>query len=85
MPSTASERVPIALEIATRAGLVAVLVAQAVAILIAEPWSEGAVLFTLRRGHGVTEGDLPAVALVVVALITVWLSCIRMRRSAGRR
>ncbi|HTJ76824.1 MAG TPA: hypothetical protein VL337_15820 [Acidimicrobiales bacterium] len=67
------------LELATRGGLVAVLLAQAAAIVIAEPWSEGAVLFTLRRGQGVTEGDLPAVALVLLALVTAWLSWARMR------
>jgi hypothetical protein len=67
----------------TRAALVAVLLAQAAAIVIAEPWSEGAVLFTLRPGQGFTEGDLPALALVVVALVTAWLSCIPMRRTAA--
>jgi hypothetical protein len=67
------------LELATRGGLVAVLLAQAAAIVLAEPWSEGAVLFTLRHGQGVTEGDLPAVALVLLALITAWLSWIRIR------
>lgn len=56
-----------------------VLLAQAAAIVIAEPWSEGAVLLTVRRGQGVTEGDLPALALVLLALITAWLSWIRTR------
>jgi hypothetical protein len=70
--------------VAAQAGLVAVLLAQAAAIVIAEPWSEGRVLFTLRPGRGFTEGDLPALGLVLVALITVWLSWIRMRSLPAR-
>jgi hypothetical protein len=41
--------------------------------VVAEPWREGAVLFTLTAGHGVTMGDLPAVALALVALAVVAL------------
>jgi len=55
-------------ELATRVGLVAVLLAQALAIVIAEPWPEGRVLLVLSPAHGVAMGDMPAVALVLVAV-----------------
>lgn len=57
----------IRLDRVTRAALVAILLAQATAIVVTEPWPEGTVLLTLGAGHGVTVGDLPAVALVVLA------------------
>lgn len=62
------------LALATLAALVAVLLAQAVVIVIAEPWPEGGVLLVLSRGHGVAMGDLPAVALVLGALAASLLS-----------
>jgi len=68
------------LERATRVALVAILLAQAVAVVMAEPWPEGAVLLILSRDHGVTEGDLPAVALIIAAALTALLSHPRMLR-----
>lgn len=50
-----------------------VLLAQAAAIVLTEPWSEGAILFKLTRDHGLTEGDLPALALAVLAALVVAL------------
>jgi hypothetical protein len=43
------------------------LVALAVALILIEPFPKGMVLVSLSRTHGVDAGDLPAIALVVVA------------------
>jgi hypothetical protein len=53
-----------------RIALAVVLVVAAVAIVILEPLPHGPVLLTLTREHGVDTGDLPAVALLLVA---AWL------------
>ena len=39
----------------------------AAAIVVLEPLPHGPVLLTLTRDHGVDSGDLPAVALLVLA------------------
>ena len=41
--------------------------------MLAEPWSEGAVLFKLTAEHGVTEGDLPALVLAGLAALVAAL------------
>jgi hypothetical protein len=69
-------------ELATGAGLVLVLLAQAVAIVVAEPWREGATLVTLGPGRGVSMGDLPAAVLVVLAVAVAILSARRLLPSA---
>jgi len=45
----------------------AVLVVVATAMVLTEPFPNGAVLVTLTRTHGVDVGDLPAIALYLVA------------------
>ena len=45
----------------------AVLVVVATAMVITEPFPNGAVLVTLTRTHGIDVGDLPAIALYLVA------------------
>jgi len=57
-------------ETATRIALVVVLLVQAAAIVIAQPWPEGTILLVLSRSHGVTMGDLPALPLALLALGT---------------
>ena len=53
------------------AGLVLVIVATA--MVVVEPFPSGAVLVSLTREHGVDAGDLPAVALYLVAgLLALW-------------
>jgi hypothetical protein len=53
------------------AGLVLVVVATA--MVAVEPFPSGAVLVSLTREHGVDVGDLPAVALYLVAgLLALW-------------
>jgi hypothetical protein len=47
--------------------LAAVLVVVATAIVVLEPLPHGPVLLTLTREHGVDTGDLPAVALYLLA------------------
>ena len=44
-----------------------VLVALAIAMLVIEPFPKGEVLLTLTATHGVDTGDLPALALLLVA------------------
>ena len=44
-----------------------VLVALAIAILVIEPFPKGEVLLTFTATHGVDVGDLPALALLLVA------------------
>jgi hypothetical protein len=43
------------------------LVALAILIVVAEPFPMGDVLFKLTMDHGVDVGDLPALALLLVA------------------
>jgi hypothetical protein len=45
------------------------LVALAVVMVIAEPFPKGDVLLTLTHNHGVDVGDLPALALLLVAAL----------------
>jgi hypothetical protein len=47
------------------------LVALAVMIVIAEPFPKGDVLLKLTHNHGVDVGDLPALALLLVAALLV--------------
>jgi hypothetical protein len=47
------------------------LVALAVVIVIAEPFPKGDVLLKLTHNHGVDVGDLPALALLLVAALLV--------------
>ena len=44
-----------------------VLAAVAIGLVIVEPFPEGAVLVSLTPTHGLAVGDLPAVALLLVA------------------
>ena len=57
MPSSRSGRVVLAV----------VLAVVATAVVVLEPLPLGPVLLTLTREHGVDAGDLPAVALYLVA------------------
>jgi hypothetical protein len=50
-----------------RVALAAALVVVATAIVVLEPLPHGPVLLTLTREHGVDTGDLPAVALLLLA------------------
>ena len=50
--------------------LAVVLVVAAAAVVVLEPLPQGPVLLTLTREHGVDTGDLPAVALLLLA---VWV------------
>jgi len=50
-----------------RYAVAAVLVVVATAMVITEPFPNGAVLVTLTRTHGIDVGDLPAIALYLVA------------------
>ena len=50
-----------------RYAVAAVLVVVATAMVLLEPLPSGAVLVTLTRTHGIDAGDLPAVALYLVA------------------
>jgi hypothetical protein len=43
------------------------LVALAVVLVVTEPFPKGAVLLPLTHSHGVDAGDLPAIALVLLA------------------
>jgi len=45
----------------------AVVLVVAAAIVVLEPLPHGPVLLTLTRDHGVDTGDLPAVALLLLA------------------
>lgn len=47
------------------------LVAVAIGLVIVEPFPKGEVLVSLTPTHGVDVGDLPAVALLLVA---AWLA-----------
>jgi hypothetical protein len=48
--------------------LALVLAAVAVGLVVVEPFPKGTVLLSLTSAHGVDTGDLPAVALLIVAL-----------------
>jgi hypothetical protein len=50
--------------------LALLLVAVAVAIIVAEPFPKGRVLLSFTHRHGLDAGDLPAIALLLVA---AWL------------
>ena len=50
-----------------RIALAVVLVGLAAAIVALEPLPHGPVLLTLTRDHGLESGDLPAVALLLLA------------------
>jgi hypothetical protein len=50
-----------------RVALAAVLLVVATAIVVLEPLPHGPVLLSLTREHGVDTGDLPAVALYLLA------------------
>jgi hypothetical protein len=45
------------------------LVALAIVIVVAEPFPKGDVLLKLTADHGVDVGDLPALALLLVAAL----------------
>jgi hypothetical protein len=48
--------------------LALVLAAVAVGLVVLEPFPKGKVLLSLTPTHGVDAGDLPAVALLLVAV-----------------
>ena len=50
-----------------RVALAVVLVVAAASIVVLEPLPHGSVLLTLTSDHGVDSGDLPAVALLLLA------------------
>jgi hypothetical protein len=50
-----------------RYAVAAVLVVVATAMMVLEPFPSGAVLVGLTRTHGIDVGDLPAIALYLVA------------------
>ena len=54
-----------------RRRLALVLAAVAVGLVVAEPFPKGEVLFSLTRTHGVDTGDIPALAMLLVA---AWLA-----------
>ena len=50
-----------------------VLVVIATAMVIIEPFPHGAVLLALTHDHGIEAGDVPAIALyLVAALLALW-------------
>jgi hypothetical protein len=53
------------------AGLALVVVATGMVII--EPFPHGAVLLSLTREHGIDAGDVPAIALYLIAvLLALW-------------
>ena len=48
--------------------LALVLAALAVGLVVVEPFPKGKVLLSLTSTHGVDTGDIPAVALLLVAV-----------------
>jgi hypothetical protein len=48
-----------------------VLAAVAIGLVVAEPFPKGEVLLSLTHAHGVDAGDLPALALLLVAACLV--------------
>ena len=53
---------------ARRRLLALVLAAVAVGLVIVEPFPKGSVLLSVTTTHGVDTGDLPAVALLLIAV-----------------
>jgi hypothetical protein len=47
--------------------LAVVLVAVAIGLVVVEPFPKGVVLLSLTDTHGIHAGDLPALALLLVA------------------
>jgi hypothetical protein len=47
--------------------LAVALAAVAVALVVAEPFPEGAVLVSFTESHGIDAGDVPAIVLLLVA------------------
>jgi hypothetical protein len=47
-----------------------VLAAVGVGLVVVEPFPDGAVLVSFTESHGIDAGDLPAIALLLVA---AWL------------
>ena len=63
-------------------GLALVLAAVAVGLVVVEPLPKGKVLLPLTSTHGVDAGDLPALAMLLVAVVLA----IRSRsRSTARK
>jgi hypothetical protein len=50
------------------------LAALAVVLILAEPFPKGFVVLSITRSHGIDAGDLPALALLLVA---AWLAISR--------
>ena len=62
--------------------LALVLAAVAVGLVVVEPFPKGKVLLSLTSTHGVDAGDLPALAMLLVAVVLA----IRSRsRSTARK
>jgi hypothetical protein len=58
---------------AARLAIGFVLVVVATGIVIIEPFPHGGVLLSLTREHGIDAGDVPAIALyLVAALLALW-------------
>jgi hypothetical protein len=58
---------------ARRLAAALVLVVVATVMVLVEPFPQGAVLVSLTRTHGVDAGDLPAVALYLLAgVLALW-------------
>jgi hypothetical protein len=51
--------------------LALVLAAVAIGLVVAEPFSKGEVLLSLSHTHGVDTGDIPALAMLLVAAALV--------------
>ena len=51
------------------AALALALAAVAVGLVVVEPFPKGKVLFSLTSTHGVDTGDLPALAMLLVAVV----------------
>ena len=53
--------------------LALVLAAVAVGLVVVEPFPKGKVLLSLTSTHGVDAGDLPALAMLLVAVVlAIW-------------
>ena len=59
-----------------RLALAMVLILVATWAVVDEPFPKGAVLYSFTRKHGIDQGDLPAIAMYVVAgaLLLDWLA-----------
>jgi hypothetical protein len=51
----------------TRTVLAVLLVVVAIGLIVTEPFPAGAVLVSLTATHGIDAGDLPALALLLIA------------------